>query len=175
MQNSYHFQSGCTPILISMPHVGTLIPNEIKARMSETGLQVPDTDWHLPTLYGMAEALGISVISAQYSRYVIDLNRSPDDSSLYPGLNTTGLCPTDTFALEQIYRDGMAPEPEEINSRIVRYWQPYHLKLRNELDRLRDMHGIAVLWDAHSIASQVPRFFNGKLPDLNFGTADGKS
>lgn len=175
MENTYHFQAGHTPLLISMPHVGTLIPAELKAKMSEVGLQIPDTDWHLPKLYDMAGALGISVLSANYSRYVIDLNRSPDDSSLYPGLNTTGLCPIDTFAMEQIYRDGMAPGLEEVRRRIIEYWQPYHQKLRKELDNLHRKHGNAVLWDAHSIASQVPRFFAGILPDLNFGTADGKS
>lgn len=143
--------------------------------MEKPGLQMPDTDWHLPRLYDIAETLGISVLSAQYSRYVIDLNRSPDDSSLYPGLNTTGLCPIDTFASEQIYRDGMVPGPEEIENLIVKYWQPYHQKLRQELDRLRRLHGIAILWDAHSIASRVPRFFDGRLPDLSFGTVDEQS
>lgn len=175
MQNTFHFQAGETPLLISMPHVGTSIPDDIKPRMSEASLQLPDTDWHLPMLYDMAKELGASVLSAKYSRYVIDLNRSPQDSNLYPGLNTTNLCPLDTFAEAEIYREGMAPGPDEIQNRIIDFWQPYHQQLRSELDRLRNMHGIAVLWDAHSIASQVPRFFTGKLPDLNFGTVDGAS
>jgi N-formylglutamate deformylase len=175
MKNSFHLQSGHTALLISMPHVGTSIPENLKPGMREVGLQMPDTDWHLPTLYDMAKELGVSVLAAEYSRYVIDLNRSPHDSNLYPGLNTTSLCPVDTFAEELIYREGMAPGPEEIQNRIINYWQPYQLQLQIELDRLRNMHGIAVLWDAHSIASQVPRFFKGKLPDFNFGTADGKS
>lgn len=175
MHDSYHFQAGNSPLLISMPHVGTLIPDGIKVKMSNPGLQVPDTDWHLPRLYDMTAALGISVLSARHSRYVIDLNRAPDDSSLYPGLSTTSLCPVDTFASDPIYLDGMAPEQEEIEHRVIQYWQPYHQKLLQELERLRNLHGIAILWDAHSIASQVPRFFTGRLPDLNFGTADGKS
>jgi N-formylglutamate deformylase len=123
----------------------------------------------------MAEQLGASVISAEYSRYVIDLNRPKEDSNLYPGQDTTGLCPVDTFAKQPLYKEGKVPNADAIASRIERYWQPYHTQIQNELSRIKQEHGIALLWDAHSIASVVPRFFNGKLPDLNFGTADQKS
>jgi N-formylglutamate deformylase len=119
--------------------------------------------------------MGISTISARWSRYLIDLNRPPEDTNLYPGLDTTGLCPLDTFGRERLYRDGMEPDGAEVQRRLARYWQPYHAQLRAELDRLKAEHGRVVLWEAHSIASVVPRFFDGKLPDLNFGTADGTS
>ncbi|RYE91410.1 MAG: N-formylglutamate deformylase, partial [Oxalobacteraceae bacterium] len=107
--------------------------------------------------------------------YLIDLNRPPEDTNLYPGLDTTGLCPLDTFGRERLYRDGMEPDGAEVQRRLARYWQPYHAQLRAELDRLKAEHGCVVLWDAHSIASVVPRFFDGTLPDLNFGTAEGTS
>lgn len=172
MNSNYNFISGNSPLLISMPHVGTTIPTDIAINMTPQALQRADTDWHLVQLYEMAQDYAASVLSAEYSRYVIDLNRSTDNASLYPGQDTTALCPLDTFAKEALYQPGKTPDSVEIARRIEQYWQPYHSKLASELKRLQAMHGIALLWDAHSIASNVPRFFSGKLPDLNFGTAD---
>ena len=168
-------RQGRVPLLVSMPHVGTDIPDDLAARLTPRALARPDTDWHLTRLYDGLEALGASVISARWSRYVIDLNRPPEDSNLYPGLDTTGLCPVDTFDRAPLYHAGAAPDAAEVQRRLERYWRPYHLALRAELDRLLALHGRVVLWDAHSIASQVPRFFEGTLPDLNFGTAQGAS
>jgi N-formylglutamate deformylase len=163
------------PLLLSMPHAGTDIPDEIAASMAPCALVRADTDWHLPDLYAFADSLGASMLSARWSRYVIDLNRPPEDTNLYPGQDTTRLCPVDTFGRERLYRPGREPDAAEIERRLERYWHPYHRQLRAELDRLLALHGTVVLWDAHSIASVVPRFFDGRLPDLNFGTADGKS
>ena len=131
--------------------------------------------WHLPQLYAFLEEMGVSTISAQWSRYLIDLNRPPENTNLYPGLDTTGLCPVDTFGRERLYREGREPDQAEVARRLDLYWRPYHEQLRAELDRLKADHGAVVLWEAHSIASVVPRFFEGRLPDLNFGTAEGKS
>ena len=175
MKNTYHFHAGNSPLLISIPHAGTALPKEIACNMTAQGLQLPDVDWHLPMLYDIAQANGASILSAEYARYVIDLNRPPEDTSLYPGQDTTGLCPIDTFSKEPIYLQGKAPNQREIQNRITQFWRPYHNKLALELSRIRAIHGIALLWDAHSIASHVPRFFDGKLPDLNFGTADLQS
>jgi len=172
---SFHFHQGSLPLLISMPHVGTSIAPEIQDQYAPVAQNKTDTDWHLPLLYNMAEELGASVIHAQYSRYVIDLNRPQEDTSLYPGQDTTGLCPVDTFAKEALYLPGKQPDSAEIERRVALYWKPYHQQLNAELERMLEQHGVALLWDAHSIASRVPRFFEGKLPDLNFGTADGKS
>ena len=172
MYQPFHFHQGEAPLLISMPHVGTGIPDDVRAQLAPIAYYLADTDWHLPLLYNMAQELGASIIHADYSRYVIDLNRSSDDSNLYPGQDTTGLCPVDTFAKEALYQTGKTPDAAEVQRRIALYWQPYHRQLQTELERLRAKHGIAILWDAHSIASHVPRFFHGKLPDLNFGTAD---
>jgi N-formylglutamate deformylase len=147
----------------------------VRAQLTSVADKLTDTDWHLPLLYNMTSELGASVIYAEYSRYVIDLNRSSDDSNLYPGQDTTGLCPIDTFAKQALYANGKVPDSAEVQRRVQHYWQPYHQQLQIELERLRAKHGIAILWDAHSIASEVPRFFQGKLPDLNFGTADQKS
>ncbi|ADI29805.1 N-formylglutamate deformylase [Methylotenera versatilis] len=175
MDKTYHFCSGNSPLLISMPHVGTGIPEDIKRRLTPEAMNLQDVDWHLPILYDMVKVFDISVISAEYARYVIDLNRSPENTSLYPGQDVTGLCPIDTFAKSAIYMDGKQPDENEIETRIEQYWRPYHQKLATELQRIQAIHGIAILWDAHSIASHVPRFFSGKLPDLNFGTADSSS
>jgi N-formylglutamate deformylase len=167
----FEFKQGSIPLLVSMPHVGTDIPDDIAARLAPCALDRADTDWHLKQLYSFLGEMGASTIAARWSRYVIDLNRPPEDTNLYPGLSTTGLCPVDTFGNEQLYREGDAPGEQEVQGRLVRYWQPYHSQLRAELDRMLALHGRVVLWDAHSIASVVPRFFDGRLPDLNFGTA----
>ncbi len=171
----FTFKAGSVPLLLSMPHAGTDIPDDVAARMAPCALARADTDWHLPALYAFAEEMGASTLAARWSRYVIDLNRPPEDTNLYPGQDTTGLCPVDTFGRERLYRAGMEPDADEVARRLQRYWRPYHAQLAAELERLLALHGRVVLWDAHSIASQVPRFFEGRLPDLNFGTADGKS
>ena len=171
----FEFKAGSIPILVSMPHAGADIPDDIAARLAPCALEKADTDWHLPELYGFLGEMGASTIAARWSRYVIDLNRPPEDTNLYPGMDTTGLCPVDTFGRERLYRAGHAPSEAEVQLRLERYWRPYHQQLRAELDRLLALHGKVVLWDAHSIASVVPRFFEGRLPDLNFGTASGSS
>jgi N-formylglutamate deformylase len=171
----FRFKAGEVPLLVSMPHVGTDIPDEMAARLAPCALARADTDWHLAELYACAAELGASTLAARWSRYVIDLNRPPENTNLYPGLDTTGLCPVDTFGREALYQGGQAPTDEEVRERLQRYWRPYHEQLRAELGRLLARHGRVVLWDAHSIASRVPRFFDGRLPDLNFGTAEGKS
>jgi N-formylglutamate deformylase len=172
---NYQFKAGSIPLLVSMPHVGTDIPDDIAARMAPAATGKADTDWHLVKLYDFLGEMGASTLSARWSRYVIDLNRPPENTNLYPGQDTTGLCPLDTFHREPLYPEGQAPDEAEVQRRLAAYWKPYHDQLRAELDRLLALHGRVVLWDAHSIASVVPRFFEGKLPDLNFGTADGRS
>jgi N-formylglutamate deformylase len=172
---AFRFRAGTRPLLISMPHVGTHVPPELAARFTEEARHVPDTDWHLERLYDFADDIGASVLIATHSRYVIDLNRSPDGASLYPGQSVTGLCPVDTFDDTPLYAAGDLPGDAEIAQRRAAIWEPYHRQLANELARIKAQHGIAALWDAHSIRSVLPRFFEGKLPDLNLGTAQGAS
>jgi N-formylglutamate deformylase len=145
------------------------------ARLTDSAQRVPDTDWHVARLYDFARELGASMLVPAHSRYVIDLNRGEDDVSLYPGQNTTGLCPVRQFDGSPVYRDGLEPGPDEVHERIGRYWRPYHQALRAELDRLRAAHGRVVLWEAHSIRGELPFLFDGLLPDLNLGTAGGAS
>jgi len=171
----FTFRVGTAPLLVSMPHVGTHLPPDLAARMTRDARILPDTDWHLERLYDFLDALGASVLAATHSRYVVDLNRPPDNANLYPGQDTTGLVPVDTFSRAAVYRDGAVPDDAEVALRVERYWRPYHAQLGRELDRLRVAHGYALLWDAHSIASRVPRFFSGRLPDFNLGTARGRS
>ena len=169
------FHQGTQPLLVSMPHAGTYVPPALAARFTPEARQVPDTDWHMERLYAFAKDLGASLLVATHSRYVVDLNRPPDGASLYPGQSVTGLCPVDTFDDTPIYAAGDVPDEAEIAARREAVWAPYHTQLRAELDRIRAQHGVAVLWDAHSIRSVLPRFFEGKLPDLNLGTANGES
>ena len=172
----FHFHQGTQPLLISMPHVGTYVPPALAARLTGVGQQVHDTDWHLERLYGFAKDLGASLLIATHSRYVIDLNRDPSGASLYPGQSVTGLCPVDDFDDRPLYRDpNDTPRDAEIAERRDSVWQPYHQQLQNELARLKSQPGKAVLWDAHSIRSVVPRFFEGTLPDLNWGSGGGTS
>lgn len=169
----FKLHQGDAPLLISIPHLGTLLPSEISASFSPEASIVSDTDWHLDQLYGFAQKLGASVLGATISRYAIDLNRPPTGESLYPGQTTTGLCPTETFKGVPLYQTGQEPDAAEIARRRAAYWQPYHDALAAELQRLKNIHGQVLLWEAHSIASVLPRLFEGKLPDFNFGTNSG--
>ena len=171
----FTLEKGTLPLLISIPHVGTAITAEVLNTMTPVAKRLDDTDWHLDRLYDFYKALDASILMAQYSRYVIDLNRAPDGINLYPGQNTTALCPTDTFNEEPLYLVDCAPNAAAIENRRLNYWQPYHEALAKELKRLKSEHGYVLLWEAHSIRSQVPRFFAGRLPDFSFGTHNNKS
>lgn len=170
--SAFHFHRGEGPLLVSMPHVGLEIPDHIKANMTEEALSLIDTDWYIDRLYNFLVEMDVSIISARYSRYVIDLNRGTDGISLYPGKTVTELCPTTTFDGEPLYKDSHIPGTEE---RTRKYWQPYHDKITSELKRIKEKHGRAMLWDAHSIKSHVKELFDGRLPDLNLGTGNGIS
>ena len=171
----FTLHSGRAPLLVSLPHVGTHIPEALRDRFVPRALAVEDTDWHLERLYGFARDLGASLLVPRHSRYVIDLNRPPTNAPMYPGANNTELCPTRFFTGEPLYREGQAPGESEVAQRVDRYWRPYHDALGAELDRLRQQHGHVVLWDGHSIQSTLPWLFEGRLPDLNLGTAGGAS
>jgi N-formylglutamate deformylase len=171
----FRFRRGNTPLLVSMPHTGTHVPEWLEPRLTRAAKALPDTDWHLERLYDFLDELGASVLVATHSRYVVDLNRPPDNANLYPGQDTTGIVPLDTFQKAPLYLPGFSPSESETRSRIEQYWRPYHAKLTESVASLKREHGYALLWDAHSILSVVPRFFAGKLPDFNLGTADGKS
>jgi N-formylglutamate deformylase len=171
----YRLRRGRGPLVVSMPHVGTFVPHSIGSALADCAVRRPDTDWHLPRLYSFVAAMDATVITATHSRYVVDLNRPPDGANLYPGRDTPRLCPVDTFASEPLYRGAVEPGEAEIARRVEAVWRPYHRRLRAELERVRDEHGIAMLWDAHSIAPEVPRLFEGRLPHLNLGTANGAS
>jgi N-formylglutamate deformylase len=173
--DTYTLHRGTAPLLVSVPHDGTLVPDDIAARLTPEARRVPDTDWHLSTLYAFARSMGASMIVPRYSRYVIDLNRPEDDVSLYPGRNTTGLCPLLRFSGDPVYLPGQAPSEDEVRARVEAWWRPYHAALREELDRLRAAHGRVVLWEGHSIKGELPFLFEGRLPDLNLGTAEGRS
>jgi N-formylglutamate deformylase len=175
MTQAFTLHRGTRPLLISMPHVGVYIPPELAARLTIVARGVPDTDWHLEQLYGFAKAMGASILAATHSRYVVDLNRPPDNANLYPGQDTTGLCPIDTFTKQPLYAPGDEPSDAEIQQRVDTVWHPYHNALASELARLKAEHGQVAQWEAHSIHSQLPRFFEGKLPDFNLGSANGAS
>ena len=165
---------GDSPLIVDVPHAGTFVPGELAARLSPAANPLPDTDWHVDRLYAFAHGAGATVMIATHSRYLIDLNRDPSGAALYAGADNTELCSTRTFANEPIYeRD--PPDDAEIAARRAAYFDPYHAQLAAEIERVRSRHGFAVLLDGHSIRSSVPRFFAGRLPDLNLGTADGSS
>jgi N-formylglutamate deformylase len=170
----YRFRQGRGALIVSMPHVGTFVPHSVGRELSDCAALRSDTDWHLPKLYDFLADLDATVIAANYSRYVIDVNRPPDGANLYPGRDTPKLCPTDTFSREPLYLKG-EPSADEIARRLALIWQPYHARIDREIARVREMHGKAILWDAHSIVSVEPRLFEGRLTDFNLGTADGAS
>lgn len=170
----YDFAAGESPLLVSFPHSGTGLTPAVAAGLTDCGRSLGDTDWHAPELYGFLRGHDASLLLARYSRYVIDLNRPADDTPLYSGA-TTGLFPDINFDGEPLFETGAAPSPEERQRYLDEIWQPYHQCIRAALEEIRERHGYAVLFDVHTIRSQVPRLFEGQLPDLNLGTADGTS
>ncbi len=172
--HAYDLHEGTSPLLISMPHSGTRLTAEVKKAMTAQAKLLPDTDWYIPEIYSMATDLGASVLRANYSRYVIDVNRSLDDVPLYSS-KTTGLFPDILFADEPVFADQMQPDEAHQAACKQHVWQAYHATLARQLARLKALHGYAILLDAHSIASVVPMLFDGKLPDFNWGTNDGKA
>ena len=160
---------GDSPLILAQPHGGVDIPANILNRLNHRGRAMEDTDWHISRLYhGLVD--NVTVVSTPIHRYVIDANRNPSDASLYPGQNTTSLCPTISFDGLPIYLEGEEPSEDEVMDRRERYHAPYHSILREQLERLHQKHGYVVLYDCHSIRSKVPYLFEGKLPDFNIGT-----
>lgn len=166
---------GNTPLIVSVPHAGTLIPADIAAGLVSPERGRHDADFYIPELYAFASDLGATVIRTAISRTAIDMNRDPSGASLYPGQATTGLCPVETFDGEPLYKAGYEPDEAEIARRRDLYFAPYHSAIAGEIERLRTLHPRVVLYDAHSILSQVPRLFDGELPQFNIGTNSGAS
>jgi formiminoglutamase len=157
-----------------MPHVGTALPEALHGRLTPPAATLPDTDWHLRRLYDFVEGLGATILDARYSRFAIDLNRPPDDTPLYPTA-TTGLHPDVLFDGTGVFHEGRGLTAEEKQAFMREIWRPYHERLASELARIKARHGYAILFDAHSIAGEIPRLFAGSLPDFNIGTAGGAS
>ena len=166
---------GRAPLLLSLPHVGTAIPDKLVPALVPRALALEDTDWHLAEVYDFARELDASVLVPRLSRYVVDLNRPPENAPMYPGANNTELVPTRFFTGDPLYREGRVPDEREIERRKGAYWRPYHDALAAEIARIVATHGHAILWDGHSIQAEVPWLFEGRLPDLNLGTAGGAS
>lgn len=165
---------GDSPLILGLPHTGTFVPPEIFKRLNDTGKKLADTDWHVHQLYeGLLD--NVTSVRALFHRYVIDANRDPSGKSLYPGQNTTDLCPTTDFDNIDIYRAGQIPSSEEIEERRKKFHLVYHNALSAEIERTIIKHGFAILYDCHSIRSHIPNLFAGKLPDFNIGTFDGQS
>ncbi|MCY4334335.1 MAG: N-formylglutamate deformylase [Litoreibacter sp.] len=165
---------GDGPIVLGLPHTGTDLPDDIAACLNGTGLALADTDWHIHRLY-QGLLIDATTVRTCIHRYAIDVNRDPSGASLYPGQNTTTLCPLTDFNGRPIYRDGAEPDAAEIEARRVAYHMPYHAALRAELERVRAKHGYAILYDCHSIRSVISHLFDGVLPDFNVGTNGGQT
>ncbi|MGR3742875.1 MAG: N-formylglutamate deformylase [Pseudooceanicola nanhaiensis] len=165
-------QRGSGPIVLGLPHTGTDVPDDIRANLNDRGRELSDTDWHIHDLYaGLLD--DATTVRTPIHRYVIDVNRPPDGESLYPGQNTTGLVPLTDFDGHPIWET--PPDGAEIERRREAYHAPYHAALEAELDRVKAAHGVAVLFDCHSIRSVIPYLFEGTLPDFNIGTDSGRT
>jgi formiminoglutamase len=175
MKEWLRVQRGDVPVVVSFPHTGTAIPAELEAQLVSPWLARKDADWWVDDLYDFARELGITTVRTSISRTVIDVNRDPSGQSLYPGTNTTGLCPTTTFDNEKLYLPGFKPDASDIAQRLESYFVPYHAAILSELERLGATHPRVVLYDAHSIRSRIPHLFDGELPQFNIGTNSGES
>ncbi len=165
---------GGSPIILGQPHGGTFVPDDLAARLNARGTGLDDTDWHITRLYDglLPEA---TVVRATFHRYVIDANRDPEGVSLYPGQNTTTLCPLTDFDGQAIWQAGQEPSADEIEARRLTYHAPYHAALARQIERVKQQYGFAILFDCHSIRSNIPFLFDGTLPIFNIGTNDGKT
>ena len=172
--NVFSVLKGSSPIILTQPHGGTFVPAEICNKLNHTGKALADTDWHIHQLYdGLVD--NVTVVQSHIHRYVIDANRDPDDTSLYPGQNTTSLCPLTDFEGNPIYKSDQQPSADEIKQRQITYHQPYHDALKAEIERIKRLHGYVILYDCHSIRSKIPFLFEGILPDFNIGTYNNRS
>ncbi|WP_425038675.1 N-formylglutamate deformylase [Primorskyibacter sp. S187A] len=163
-------QRGDGPIVLGLPHTGTFVPDDVHAHLNDTGRKLADTDWHIDQLYdGLLE--GVTIVRATHHRYVLDVNRDPSGQSLYPGQNTTGLVPLTDFEGRDIW--DTAPDADEIARRLDALHRPYHAAMAAEMTRIRDLHGVAIHYDCHSIRSRIPFLFDGTLPDFNIGDDSG--
>jgi N-formylglutamate deformylase len=172
--NPVEVRRGTSPVILGLPHTGTIVPDDIRAGLNANGRMLADTDWHIHTLYdGLLPQA--TTVRATFHRYVVDANRDPSGQSLYPGQNTTGLVPLTDFDEKPIWLEGAEPGDDDLASRLAAFHAPYHAALRAEIERVRAAHGVAILYDCHSIRSVVPFLFEGRLPDFNIGTNDGLS
>ncbi len=163
---------GDGPVILGLPHTGTYVPKDILDRLNSRGRELADTDWNIDRLYD-GLLTGATTVRATFHRYVIDANRSPSQQSLYPGQNTTGLVPETDFDGNAIWAKGQAPTPQDIAQRCAEFHTPYHVALKRQMLRVQKKHGVAILYDCHSIRGDIPYLFEGTLPDLNIGTNGG--
>jgi len=170
----FTLKQGTSPLILASPHGGTQVEPAIWDRLNDQGKMLTDTDWHINRLYDDL-LTDITTVQAKFHRYVIDANRDPLGISLYPGQNTTTLIPTTDFNNRPIWRQGQEPTDEDIKDRLTRFHAPYHNALAAEISRIKALHGIAILYDCHSITSPLPFLFEGQLPDFNIGNNDGTS
>ncbi|WP_075291401.1 N-formylglutamate deformylase [Pararhizobium arenae] len=170
----FEVKQGSSPVILAFPHTGTEIPADISQRLNDNGRLLADADWHIHDLYAGLLA-NATTVRATFHRYVIDANRDPDGVSLYPGQNTTGLVPSTDFDGVPIWKDGEEPTEADIAARLADFHAPYHAALLAEIERVKAIHGVAVLYDCHSIRSDIPFLFEGILPDFNIGTDGGKT
>lgn len=175
MSDWLHVTRGTAPLIVSVPHAGTQIHDDIVPHLRSSWLAKRDADWWVDRLYDFATDMGATLIRTDISRTVIDMNRDPSGASLYPGQATTGLCPVETFDGDPLWLEGQAPDAAEIERRRAAYFEPYHAAIRAEIERLRAAYPAIVLYDAHSIRSHVPRLFDGELPVFNIGTDGGRT
>ena len=170
----FETHQGTSPVILAFPHTGTDVPADIRARLNDNGRILADTDWHIERLYaGLLP--NATTVRATFHRYVIDANRDPEGVSLYPGQNTTGLVPETDFDGTPIWKDGEAPTEADIAYRLANFHAPYHAALAAEIERVKAIHGVAILYDCHSIRSLIPFLFEGRLPDFNVGTDMGRT
>ena len=165
---------GSSPVILGLPHTGTFVPEDIRARLNDTGRKLTDTDWHIHELYqGLLP--DVTTVRATFHRYCLDANRDPSGTSLYPGQNTTSLIPLTDFDNRPLWIEGREPDETETAERVLRFHEPYHRVLQAEITRVKAKHGVAVLYDCHSIRSVCPFLFEGRLPDFNIGTDNGRT
>ncbi len=175
------------PILFASPHSGSLYPQAMLETIRVPLMDLRRTeDAFVDDLFQDAPNSGGQLIYANYARGYVDLNR--DARELDPAMFHDGpprkvalASPRVDAGLGCLPRVAARGEPiyhgqisrAEGEYRLAQVHDAYHGYIRSALDRFKDVHGLAVLIDCHSMPSHQPG--RRKLADIVLGDRYGSS
>ena len=165
-----HPEFAPTPVLVEVPHSGLQVPADVEPQIDATPTAVlRDADMYVDQLYERAPQNGATLLVSRVSRYVVDLNRGPEevDSAAVPRHPHARHIPA-RGVVWRARTDGtpLLRSPlttQQFARRIQLYYEPYHQTLREVATELRSRHGHVVILAAHSMPSTGRRVFGGRV------------